>query len=99
MASLGEGGRDHTQMEKILTNYSMGRIGTTFQLDDFSDDTDRGFVHRIQEFKVRKTLKKMKGGKVMGPKGISIKTQMPQEHNYSMVNQVVQPYLLVKQDV
>jgi hypothetical protein len=31
-------------------------------------------VHRIQEFKVRKTLKKMKGGKVMGPKGISIKT-------------------------
>ena len=40
---------------------------TTFQLDDSLDDTNRRFVRRIQESKVRKALKRMKGGKTMRP--------------------------------
>ena len=44
---------------------------TTFQLDDFFDDTNRRFVWRIQESDVREALK-MKEGKAMGPDGIPI---------------------------
>ena len=47
-------------------------MDTTFQLDDFFDDTNRRFVRRIQESKVREALKRMKGGKAMGPDGIPI---------------------------
>ena len=43
---------------------------TTVQLDDSFDDTDRHFVRRIQESEVREALKRMKGGKAMGPDGI-----------------------------
>ena len=46
---------------------------TTVQLDDSFDDTNRLFVQRIQESKVREPLKRMKGGKAMGPNGIPIK--------------------------
>ena len=46
--------------------------GTTFQLDDSFNDTNRRFVRRIQESEVRETLKRMKGGKTMGPNGIPI---------------------------
>ena len=60
--------------KSILTNCSMVRIRTQyFQLDDCFDDTNRRFVRRIQESVVRETLKRMKGGKTMGPDGI-IKT-------------------------
>ena len=45
---------------------------TTFQKDDSFDDTNRRFVRRIQEYEVREALKRMKGGKVMGPDGIPI---------------------------
>ena len=45
---------------------------TTFQLDDSFDDTNRRFVQRIYEFEVREALKRMKGGKAMGPDGIPI---------------------------
>jgi hypothetical protein len=34
-------------------------------LDDSVDDTNRRFVRRIQEFEVKKTLKKMKIGKAL----------------------------------
>ena len=44
----------------------------TFQLDDSFNDTNRRFVRRIQESKVREALKRMKGGKAMGPDGIPI---------------------------
>jgi hypothetical protein len=37
------------------------------------DDTTRRFVWRIQESEVREALKRMKGGKAMGPNGIPIK--------------------------
>ena len=43
--------------------------GTTFELDDSFDDTNRCFVRRIQE---PKALKRMKGGKAIGPDGIPI---------------------------
>ena len=46
---------------------------TTVQLDDSFDDTNRRFVRRIQESEVRVALKRMKGGKAMGPDGIPIK--------------------------
>ena len=45
---------------------------TTFQLNDSYDDTNRRFVWRIQESKVREALKRMKEGKAMGPDGIAI---------------------------
>ena len=58
--------------KSILTNYSMVRIRT----QPFSwmtlDDTTRRFVRRIQESEVREALKRMKGGKAMGPDSIPI---------------------------
>jgi hypothetical protein len=42
------------------------------QLDDSFDDLNRCFVCRIQESKVKEALKRMKGGKAMGPDGIPI---------------------------
>jgi hypothetical protein len=54
-------------------------------------------MRRIQESKVRETLKRMKGGKVMGSDGYSNRgMKMPRVHSYSMANQVVQLYLPVK---
>jgi hypothetical protein len=47
--------------------------GPTLELDDSFDDTNRRFVRRIQEAETREALKRMKGGKVMGPDGIPIK--------------------------
>ena len=47
-------------------------MDTTVQLDDSFDDTNRRFVRRIQESEVREALKRMKGGKAMGPDGIPI---------------------------
>ena len=46
---------------------------TTVQLDDSFDDTNMRFVRRIQESEVREALKRIKGGKAMGPDGIPIK--------------------------
>ena len=46
---------------------------TTVQLDSSFDDTNRRFVRRIQESEVRDALKRMKGGKTMGPNVIPIK--------------------------
>jgi hypothetical protein len=42
------------------------------QLDDSFDDLNRCFVRRIQESDVKEALKRMKGGKAMGPDGIPI---------------------------
>ena len=42
------------------------------QLDDSFDDLNRCFVRRIQESEVKEALKRMKGGKAMGPDGIPI---------------------------
>jgi hypothetical protein len=41
-------------------------------MDDSFDDTNRIFVRRIQESKVKEALKRMKVGKAMGPDGIPI---------------------------
>ena len=46
--------------------------GPTLELDDSFDDTNRRFVSRIQEVEIGETLKRMKGGKAMGPDGIPI---------------------------
>jgi len=46
--------------------------GTTFELDDSFDDTNRRFVRRIQEVEIGEALNRMKGGKAMGPDGIPI---------------------------
>jgi hypothetical protein len=42
------------------------------ELDISSDDINRQFVRRIQGSEVKGALKRMKGGKVMGPDGIPI---------------------------
>jgi hypothetical protein len=41
-------------------------------LDDSFDDTNRRFVRRIQETEIGEALKRMKGGKAMGPDAIPI---------------------------
>jgi hypothetical protein len=46
--------------------------GPTLELDDSFDDTNRSFVRRIQEAEIGEALKRMKGGKAMGPDGIPI---------------------------
>ena len=45
---------------------------STIELDDSFDETSMRFVHRIQESKVKEALKRMKGGKAMGPDCIPI---------------------------
>jgi hypothetical protein len=45
---------------------------SSIELDISSDDLNREFMHRIQESEVKDALKRMKGGKTMGPDGISI---------------------------
>jgi hypothetical protein len=45
---------------------------SSIELDISSDDLNRQFVHRIQESMVKDALKRMKGGKAMGPDGIPI---------------------------
>ncbi|XP_071681609.1 uncharacterized protein [Lolium perenne] len=44
----------------------------TIELDNSFDDTSRDFVRRIQESEVKEALKRMKGGKAMGPDCIPI---------------------------
>ena len=46
--------------------------GTTFELDDSFDDTNKRFVRRFQEAEIGEALKRMKGGKALGPDGIPI---------------------------
>jgi hypothetical protein len=45
---------------------------SSIELDISSDDLNRQFVRMIQESEVKDDLKRMKGGKVMGPDVISI---------------------------
>jgi hypothetical protein len=45
---------------------------SSIELDISSDDLNRQFVCRIQESEVKDALKRMKGGKAMGPDGIPI---------------------------
>ena len=47
--------------------------GSTLELDYSFDDTNRRFVRRIQEAEIGEALKRVKGGKAMGPDGIPIK--------------------------
>ena len=46
--------------------------GLSLELDNSFDDTNRRFVRRIQEAEIGEALKRMKGGKAMGPDGIPI---------------------------
>jgi hypothetical protein len=46
---------------------------SSIELDITSDDLNRQFVRRIQESEVKDALKRMKGGKAMGPDEIPIK--------------------------
>ena len=45
---------------------------STIELDDSFDETSMRFVWRIQESEVKEALKRMKGGKAMGPDCIPI---------------------------
>ena len=52
--------------------FNDGSESITPELDDSFDDTNRRFVRRIQETEVKEALKRMKGGKAMGPDDIPI---------------------------
>jgi hypothetical protein len=45
---------------------------SSIELDISLDDLNRQFMRRIQESEVKDALKRMKGGKAMGPDGIPI---------------------------
>jgi hypothetical protein len=45
---------------------------SSIELDISSDDLNRQFMCRIQESEIKDALKRMKGGKTMGPNGIPI---------------------------
>jgi hypothetical protein len=45
---------------------------SSIELDISSDDLNKQFMRRIQEFEVRDALKRIKGGKAMGPDGVTI---------------------------
>jgi hypothetical protein len=45
---------------------------SSIELDIFSDDLNRHFARRIQESEVKDALKRMKGGKTIGPDEIPI---------------------------
>jgi hypothetical protein len=47
-------------------------VSSSIELDISSVDLNRQFVRRIQESEVKDALKRMKGGKVMGPNVIPI---------------------------
>jgi hypothetical protein len=49
---------------------------SSIELDISSDDLNRQFVRRIQEYEVKDALKRMKGGKAMGPNMIPIEVWM-----------------------
>jgi hypothetical protein len=55
--------------DKLLNKNSRS---SSIELDISSDDLNRQFVHRIQEYEVKDALKRMKGGKAMGPDEIPI---------------------------
>ena len=44
----------------------------TLELDDSFDDTNRHFVRRFLEAEIGEALKRMRGGKAMGPDGMPI---------------------------
>jgi hypothetical protein len=50
--------------DKLFNEYSGS---SSIELVISSADLNKHFVHRIQESEVKYALKKMKGGKVMGP--------------------------------
>jgi hypothetical protein len=52
--------------------FNDGSESITPELDDSFDDTNRRLVRRIQETKVKEALKRMKGGKAMGPDDVPI---------------------------
>jgi hypothetical protein len=47
-------------------------VSSSIELDISSDDLNRQFVRRIQEYEVKDTLKRMKGGKAMDSDGMPI---------------------------
>jgi hypothetical protein len=47
-------------------------VSSSIELDISSDDLNKQFVRRIQEYEVKDALKRMKGGKEMGPDEIPI---------------------------
>ncbi|KAG2640605.1 hypothetical protein PVAP13_2KG106416 [Panicum virgatum] len=62
-------GRWREYFDKLFNGEKEGPI---LELDDSFDDTNRCFVRRIQEAEIGEALKRMKGGKAMGPDGIPI---------------------------
>jgi hypothetical protein len=47
-------------------------VSLSIELDISSDELNKQFMRRIQESEVKDSLKRMKGGKTMGPNGIPV---------------------------
>jgi hypothetical protein len=52
--------------------FNKDNLSSSIELDISSDELNRQFMCRIQESEVKDALKRMKGGKVMGPDEIPI---------------------------
>jgi hypothetical protein len=64
--------RLRTDGKNTSTTCSTTREKTAIESDDSVDDTNRRFVRRIHESKVKEILKKMKTGKALRPDDIPI---------------------------
>ncbi|XP_071680080.1 uncharacterized protein [Lolium perenne] len=58
---------EHRWLEYFDRLFNGETESSTTELDNSFDDTSRRFVRRIQESEVKDTLRRMKGGKAMGP--------------------------------
>jgi hypothetical protein len=61
--------RSREYFDKLFNEDS---VSSSIELDISSDDLNRQFMRRIQESDIKDALKRMKGGKTMGPDGIPI---------------------------
>ena len=62
----------HRWQEYLDKLFNGENESSTIELDDSFDETSMRFVRRIQECEVKEALKKLKGGKAMGPDCIPI---------------------------
>ena len=62
-----------SSLDKSKNSATTKSKNSATNMDDSFDDTSRRFMRRIQESEVREALKRMKGGKAIGPDGIPIK--------------------------
>jgi hypothetical protein len=84
--------------ETILTNCSMRTRTQPFTWMTLLMTPIDALCIKSKNVRLEKHREGGGGGKTIGPDGIPIEVRRCFEDNYSMANQVVQPYLSFKQD-